>query len=537
MSSSVRARLSEAVAVTLRQLGLPIGEQISVTRPTRPEHGDWSSNAALVAAAGTGRKPREIAQKLAEALTASPPAHVASVEVAGPGFVNFRLHPSWLWAVLAEVVAAGQEGYGRPELGGGRRVNVEFVSANPTGPLHVGAGRWAAYGDSLCRLLERCGYQAHREYYVNDRGTQTALFGASLAAHRQGFAVPADGYQGAYVAEWAAEMPDDADPESWGRDRVLADVSHTVARMGVVFDTWFSERSLVDSGALEATLADLAARGLVRESDGATWLVGEEVGLAKDEVLVRTGGEPTYFLADIAYHHHKFARGFDHLIDVLGADHHGHVARLRAAVAALGHDFEALEVVVGQLVSVTRGGEVVKMGKRSGDFVELAEVLDEVGPDAARLSFLLGSVDTRQVFDLEAVVATSMDNAVHYVQYAHARMASVMRTAAERGVQRLPLDAVDLSTLTHPRELEVLRKLSELEEVLVAAAEARAPHRVTTWVRELAAEFNGFYHDCPILRSDVDPPLAQARLWVVEAARTGLVIGLDLLGVSAPEQM
>ncbi len=414
---------------------------------------------------------------------------------------------------------------------------MEFVSANPTGPLHVGGGRWAAYGDSLCRILERCGFRVHREFYVNDRGNQIKMFLDSIAAARAGLPTPENGYQGAYITEWAAEMPADADPREWGERRVLHDLRTALERMNVRFDTWFSERSMVASGAIAAALADLTARGSTCEAEGAVWLRASAFGLAKDEVLVKSGGEPTYLLSDIAYHRDKFERGFDRLIDVWGADHHGHVARLKVGVAALGHDPDDLEIVLGQLVTILRGGELVRMGKRSGEFVELAEVLDEVGPDVARLTFLLQSIDTRQTFDLATVVSKSMDNPVHYVQYAHARIASIARVAAERGIDRRPLDEVDLGLLVHPRELDVLRSLAELPEVVGDACLTRAPHKVTTWVRELAGRFHGFHHDCYVMGEGVGPELTQARLWLVESARVGLAIGLDLLGVTAPESM
>jgi arginyl-tRNA synthetase len=422
-------------------------------------------------------------------------------------------------------------------MGKGTRVNVEFVSANPTGPLHVGAGRWAAYGDSVCRLLERSGYEAHREYYINDRGTQVELFVQSLVARRAGDPVPEGGYQGRYVQEWAEEMPAEADPKRWGYERVMRDLAETLARMNVRYQTWFSERSLVDSGAIAATLDDLRERGAAYDADGAVWFKASDYGHAEDVVIVKTGGEPTYLLSDIAYHRDKFGRGFDHLIDVWGADHHSHVSRLAAGIRALGHDADEFEVLLGQLVTVQRGGEEVRMGRRSGEFVELSEVLDEVGPDVARLTFLLQSIDTRQVFDLERVVAQSMENPVYYVQYAHARIASIGRVAAERGVRRRAIEQVDLSLLSHERELDVLRSLSELPDVVLDACATRAPHKVTTWVRELAGRFHGFYHDCYVMGEGVSDDLTQARLWLVESARVGLAIGLDLLGVSAPDTM
>ncbi|MDQ6909322.1 MAG: arginine--tRNA ligase [Actinomycetota bacterium] len=534
----IRDDLTEAVRAALVALGIaPIPEDINLQRPARREHGDWSSNVALVLAKTTGRNPRELATEITQRLTDAPPPRTTAVEVAGPGFVNFRLDDGWLHDILRQVVAEGIDGYARHDLGQGERVNVEFVSANPTGPLHVGAGRWAAYGDSVCRLLDRCGYEPHREYYINDRGNQVDLFVESLQARKHGRDLPEGGYQGQYVVEWAAEMPDDADPTVWGYDRVMRDLAETLGRMNVLYDTWFSERSLVDSGALDAALVDLRNHGAAYDRDGAVWFRATNYGHHDDVVLVKTGGEPTYLLSDIAYHRNKFERGFEHLIDVWGADHHSHVSRLSAAVRALGHDPSDLEVLLGQLVTVQRGGEEVRMGRRSGKFVELAEVLDEVGPDVARLTFLLQSIDTRQVFDLESVVSESMENPVFYVQYAHARIASIGRVAAERSVRRAPFDTVNVSVLAHERELDVLRSLSELPDVVREACLARAPHRVSTWVRELAGRFHGFYHDCYVLGDGVAPELTQARLWLVESARIGLAIGLDLLGVSAPEAM
>ncbi len=530
--------LAESLRAALVALEIdPLPAVVDVARPARPEHGDWSTNVAMALARSTRRNPRELATAIAGRLTEHPPPHVVRVEVDGPGFVNFRLDDGWLHDVLTQVVDEGVAGYARHAVGAGTKVNVEFVSANPTGPLHVGGGRWAAYGDSLCRLLERCGYSPHREYYINDRGNQIELFIASLAARRAGAPLPEGGYPGPYVAEWAAEMPEGADVDAWGRERVVGELAGVLARMNVTFDTWFSEKSMVSSGAIDAALADLRARGVVDEREGAVWLRTTDFGLAKDEVLVKSGGEPTYLLGDLAYHRDKFERGFDRLFDIWGADHHGHVARLKAGVAALGHDADQLEILLGQLVTIKKAGEVVRMGKRTGDFVELAEVLDEVGPDVARLTFLLQSIDTRQTFDLDAVVSKSMDNPVFYVQYAHARIASISRVASERGVRRAPLSAVDLSLLTHPRELEVLRNLAQLPEVVLDACVSRAPHKVTTWAQALAGRFHGFYHDCYVMGDGVSAELTQARLWLVESARVGLAIGLDLLGVSAPDSM
>ncbi len=534
----IRTHLIDALRAALAGTGVePLPVAIEIGRPARAEHGDWSSNVALVCAKAAGRNPRDLAGELTERIAAAPPAHVREVEVAGPGFVNFFLDDGWLHDVLRQVVAEGVDGFARHDFGAGTAVNVEFVSANPTGPLHVGGGRWAAYGDSLSNILARCGYAPHREYYLNDRGRQMQAFAESLVARKQGTEPPEDGYHGDYIAEWAAEMPSDADPPEWGYARARRDVAESLERLGVSFDTWASERALVESGAVDATLATLEASGAAYRADGAVWLRSAEDGDDKDRVLVRSDGEPTYLLPDIAYHADKLARGFDLMIDVWGADHHGYVDRLAAGVCALGHPREVLEVVLGQLVTVMRGGDEAKISKRAGTLVLLDDLVDLVGADAARMTFLLQSLGSRQTIDLDVVAAQSMENPVFYVQYAHARVCSLVAVAAERGVARLPLDAVALELLDDPRELEVLRTLHALGDVVAEAARERAPHKVTTWVRELAGAFHGFYHDCPVLRSDVDPALAAARLWLVEAARIGLVIALDLLGVSAPERM
>jgi arginyl-tRNA synthetase len=534
----VRASLAESLRAAFDAVGVNAPSDIEITRPARKEHGDWSTNAALAVAKSAGRNPRDLAGDLAAWLGDRLPTHVASVDVAGPGFVNFHLRDSWLHEVLVTVVHTGEDAYARPDLGRGRTVNVEFVSANPTGPLHAGHGRWAAYGDSLSRILERCGYAVHREFYVNDRGVQMDLFARSLQARRDGREPPEGGYFGEYLAEWAAEMPADANAVDWGYDRVRRNQQDTLRRFGVEFDTWFSERSLVDSGAIEATLAELRERGAAYDADGAVWLRTTDFGDDKDRVLVKSDGDYTYILPDIAYHRDKLARGFEHLIDVWGADHGGYVARLKAGLQALGDAPDVLEVILGQLVTLLRGGEPVRMSKRTGDLLTLDELITEVdSADAIRLTFLLQSIDTTQSVDIEVVRSQAMENPVFYVQMAHARLASIQRVAGERGVERLPLADVDLGVLTHDRELDILRALSELEDAVIAACEDRAPHKVTTWVRGLAGDVHGFYHDCWVLGTGVSPEQTQARLWLVEAARIGLAIGLTLLGVGAPDEM
>ncbi|MYG98061.1 MAG: arginine--tRNA ligase [Acidimicrobiaceae bacterium] len=514
--------------------GAPV--EIAIERPRDRSHGEWSSNVALAAAKAAGRPPRELAEQIVAHLSAEPPPHVVTVEAAGPGFVNFRLAPSWLHEVLGAVIDAGVDGYARSTEGAGRSVSVEFVSANPTGPLHAGHGRWAAYGDSLCRLLERCGYAVYREFYVNDRGRQIDLFTASLEARSRGAEPADDGYHGEYVAEWAAEMPDTAEVRQWGLERAHRDQAETLAAMNVSFDLYTSESALVARGAMDSVLDELCGREMVYENDGAVWLRTGEFGDSADRVLVKSDSEPTYFLPDIAYHHEKFSRG-DLVIDILGADHHGYVPRMRAALAALGHNRESYEALIGQNVTLRRGGVEVRLSKRAGDMVIVSELLDEVGPDVTRLVYLLQSIDTTQTIDIDVVSAQSSENPVYYLQYAHARIHSLGRQAEARGVQRAALDGVDLAVLVHERELDVLRALAGLPDTVAAAMRARAPHQVTTWARELAAAFHRFWHDCPILRDDVGEDLRQARLWLVEATRIGLTVALAILGVSAPERL
>ncbi|MDZ7674982.1 MAG: arginine--tRNA ligase [Acidimicrobiales bacterium] len=540
----IRDTLAAAVEKAATGIDLdPTAVTWTMERPARREHGDWSCNLAMVSAKQVGRPPRDIAADLVAALEAMDLDHVDQIEIAGPGFVNFHLAPTWLHDVLVDVVTGGETGYARLDQDAGRTVNVEFVSANPNGPLHAGHGRGAAFGDSLARILERSGHDVTRECYLNDRGVQMRNYAASLLAHKRGEALPEGGYGGQYVADWAAEMPDEvADAgldavRSWGYERALADQREVLDAFHVHFDVWSSEQALVDSGAMDAALADLVERGQAYHGDGATWLQSSSFGDDKDRPLVKSDGDPTYLLPDIAYHRDKFARGFDLLIDVLGADHHGYVPRMRAAIEALGHDPDEFEVPIVQIVRLERDGQEVRLSKRAGDIVELRDLIDEVGADVARLTYLLQSIDSQQTIDLALITSQSNENPVFYVQYAHARIHSIMAKAAEAGVERAPLADADLSLLTHPREIELLRTLSELPDALAVATNDRAPHKITNWVRELADRFHGFYTDCYVLGTDIPPELTQARLWLVESSRIGLAIGLDLLGVSAPERM
>lgn len=536
--------ISKAVAVVSERDSLDLTidpESVHLERPARREHGDWSTNIALVTAKAAGTNPRALAASLVEVLGAHPPPHVTGIEIAGPGFINFRLADGWLHDALSELLAAGESGYARPDVGHGERVQVEFISANPTGPIHVGNGWWGSYGDSLARVLAQAGYNVSREYYVNDTGGQIRTLGQSLLARRRGGPVPEDGYQGEYVTELAAsyEGPDDVtEAGRWAAAGILEHIRASLASIGIVFDEWYSQASIEESGAVDETIALLAEKGLVFEKDGATWFRASELGDTRDRVLRKSNGDATYLAGDLAYHRDKFlVRGFDRVIDVFGADHHGQVASLLAGVEALGVEPGHLEIKLGQMVSLMDGDEQVKMGKRAGNAIELDTLVADIGPDATRILSLMTSLDQATTFDLAKVREQSVDNPVFYVQMVSARIGGVGRKAVERGVERAPLSEVDLSLLTHERELELIRCLEELPEVVAEAALDRAPTKVTTWVRRLATCFHGFYHDCPILGDEVDPALAQARLWLVEGTRIGLSIGLGMLGVSAPESM
>jgi arginyl-tRNA synthetase len=514
---------------------------VHLERPARREHGDWSTNIALVAAKQAGAKPRDLAGLLVEVLDADLPPHVVSVEIAGPGFINFRLDDGWLHDALVEVLEGGENGYARPDIGHGERVQVEFISANPTGPIHVGNGWWGSYGDALARVLARAGYHVSREYYVNDTGGQIRTLGESLLARHRGEEVSEGGYQGNYVTELAADYdgPDDVTVAGrWAADKILERIRATLESVGIVFDEWYSQASIEESGAVDETIDLLAEKGLVFEEDGATWFRATELGDSRDRVLRKSNGDATYLAGDLAYHRDKFLiRGFDRVIDVFGADHHGQVARLVAGVQALGVDPSRLEVKLGQMVSLVDGDAAVKMGKRAGNAIPLDSLVSDIGPDATRILSLMTSLDQSSTFDLAVVREQSVENPVFYVQMASARIGGVRRKADELGVTRSPLVDVDLALLTHQRELELIRCLEELPEVVADAALDRAPTKVTAWVRRLASSFHGFYHDCPILADGVDPALTQARLWLVEGTRIGLSIGLGLLGVSAPEAL
>jgi arginyl-tRNA synthetase len=542
--------LREAVA-TAEVLGP--GEdppEIELTKPKQKEHGDFATNVALQIARRAGRPPREVAEAIVARFPVA--AFVERVEVAGPGFINLFVADDWLYDVLREVVARGAE-FGRDEPSE-RSVQVEFVSANPTGPLHIGHARNAVIGDAIACVLEAAGWRVEREYYFNDAGRQMELFGASVEArYLELFGheaeIPEDGYHGAYLIDIAKDIqaavgdtlltlpPDErrARLQHEGAERVLAMTHRTLDRLGVSFDVFFSEQTLHERGEIAQAVTRLRAAGYAYDEDGAVFFRSTAFGDDKDRVLIRSNGVPTYFGADCAYIIDKFSRGFDRLVYVWGADHHGDVVRVRGAAQALGYDPAAVEIVLYQWVSLTRAGEAVAMSKRAGTFVTLDELLEEVGADATRFTLLSRSNDSAIEFDIELVKRQTLDNPVYYVQYGHARIASILRLAAQRSIALRPVDEVDLSSLATESELDLLRRIADLPDEFRQAADLRAPHRLTHYAQDLASRFHRFYTECRVITDD--ERLTQSRLWLCTAAKRSIANVLGLLGVSAPERM
>jgi len=541
-------RIVGSVAETLGidRAGLP---EVRIERPKSREHGDYATNVALALAKQAGMPPRDLAGLLADQLAGEP--GIATVEVAGPGFINVRLESAEQGELARMVVTAGDT-WGHGTALSGRVVNVEFISANPTGPLHLGHTRWAAVGDAIARVLAAAGATVAREFYVNDRGVQMDKFGASVMAVANGRPVPEDGYHGSYVLELAAQIVD-AEPSI----RMLPDDEQLVAFREAAyglqlaqqrrvldlfrthFDVWASERALHDSGAVERGLDKLRGQGHVFELDGAVWLRTTDFGDDKDRVLVKADGEYTYFASDTAYYVDKRARGFDLNIYLLGADHHGYVNRLRAVAACAGDDMDDnVEVLIGQLVKITRDGEEVRLSKRAGNIVTLEDLVEEVGVDAARYTLARYPVDSPLTLDIAEMIKATNDNPVFYVQYAHARIASVLRNASELDIDWRNLD-FDPSQLDHERENNLLGMLGEFPRIVAGAAELREPHRVARYLEDLATAYHRFYDVCWVLpRGDEElAAIHVARLWLCAAARQTIANGLDLLGVSAPERM
>jgi arginyl-tRNA synthetase len=515
----------------------------TLERPPKPEFGDYSTNAAMLLAPALGEQPRGTAEKLAAELDRALAGTLERVEIAGPGFLNLFLSGDWYRRAAGELAVQGDR-LGRPAGADEvtERINVEFVSANPTGPVTAASGRHAAYGDSVARLLEFAGHPVVREYYVNDRGGQIDNFAASIAARMRGEPVPEDGYEGEYVAELGRRLEQEGltadDLEALARRGVsLIDeaIEETLRRYNVVFDTWSSERALHESGAVERALEQAREGGHVYESEGATWLRTTEFGDDKDRVLIRSDGDSTYFLSDIAYHRDKLERGSDRLINVLGADHHGYPPRLRAGLAVLGLDPEVLETPIMQLVHVVEGGERAQMSKRRGEFVTLDELIDDIGSDAARFFMLQRSHDTAVDLDLELARKTSAENPVYYVQYAHARIASILRTAGEGAEKRA--DAADFGSLpAEPSERALIKRLCELPDEVAEAAERRAPHRLCAYGMEVARDFHAFYRDCQVVGAEGEG-VEQARLGLCLLTKRTIARTLGLLGISAPDRM
>ncbi len=532
----------EGAARALRD-GEPTEPQPTLERPPQPDLGDYSSNAAMLLAGSLRDNPRAVAERLRGELEAN--AELAPdlerIEVAGPGFVNFFLADSWYLGALGRLLEAGED-LGPDPTETPERILVEFVSANPTGPIHVGTGRHAAYGDSVVRLLEAAGQEVSREYYVNDAGSQITRFAESIAARMTGEEPPEDGYAGAYVAELAERLrakgiePTDLGAlEARGVELMLGEMQQTLERLGARFDNFFSERSLYEKGEVEAALADLDQRGHTYKSEGALWLRTTDFGDDKDRVLIRANEEPTYFAGDIAYHWDKLQRGFERLIDVWGADHHGYVARMRAALEALGTDPEAFEVPIMSLVHVVEGGERVQMSKRTGDFVTLDELLDDVGVDATRWFMLWRSHETTVDLDVELARSQSSENPVYYVQYAHARIASILRKAGEGAEAAGSETASGRPPLEEGEKVLVKRLLEFPEEVRVAAAR-RAPHRICAYSTAVAADFHAFYRDCQVVGAEGEG-VESSRLALCLATKRTIAASLGLLGISAPERM
>ncbi|MEO6958084.1 MAG: arginine--tRNA ligase [Antricoccus sp.] len=541
--SSALNRLVERGAVVTN-----VPDEISVERPRQSGLGDYATNIAMRLAKSAGMAPRELAQLIADELQTEP--QVRAVDIAGPGFLNITLEAASMGALAGNVIAAADK-FGTNESMLGSTVNLEFVSANPTGPVTLASARWAAVGDALARTMRASGATVSTEYYFNDAGSQIDRFSASLLALAAGKPVADDGYHGAYVAEVAeaivADSPQilvqstEAAQEEFrvrGIEKMWAMVRQSLADFGVIFDVYFSERDLHTSGSVAGSIKQLRSKGYVYDKDDASWLKTTEFGDDKDRVLVRGGGEPTYFAADVAYYLNKRERGFDKVVIILGADHHGYIGRMQAMVACTGDDpDQTLEILIGQMVTLMRGAELVKMSKRAGDFVTLDDLVEAVGADAARYALARSSMDSRLEIDLDVWSRKTSDNPVFYVQYAHARLASLARHAADLGISRGT--DYDRSLLTHEREVGLLGVLGEFPRVVSSAAELREIHRIARYAESLASAYHKFYDVCRVLPMGEDPAteLTVSRLWLCEATRVVLANALRLLGVSAPEQM
>jgi len=556
LTEELRAVIARAAERAVDSGDLPASAtpipSFEVEPPRDPRHGDYAANLALVLARAAGRPPREVGAAILRHLPV-PSEVVATAELAGQGFLNITLAPPCLHRWLRRVHAEDRR-FGRTDVGRGRRVLVEYVSANPSGPLHVGSGRGGAVGETIARLLEALGYRVSREYYVNDYGNQVEALARSVEARYleaigRPTAFPDDGYQGAYVVEIAQRIAEEHGAQLAEMERaarlsriqaialraMLDDIRATLEAFGITFDTWFSEHALHESSAVQRTLEELRRRDLLYEQDGALWFRATRFGDDKDRVLVRGDGRPTYFAADIPYHLDKYARGFEHLIDVWGVDHIGDIARLRGGLQALGRDPATFEVLIHQHVRLRNEGEAVRMSKRTGEFVTLRDLLGAVGRDAARFFFIMTSPEAPMDFDLALAQRHSADNPVYYVQYAHARICSIVREAERAGIPMPQAERTDLTRLIAPEEWTLAKRVIRLPDVVHAAGTRREPQRLCAYARELAEAFHVFYSQCRVLTDDAG--LTAARLVLVDAARRALRNTLELAGVAAVERM
>ncbi len=530
----------------LPQIALP---EISPEHPQNPEHGDYASSLPLRLAKVAKMNPLTIAQTIAGLIGET--EEIAKVSIAPPGFINFFLNDKWLSSQVAEILNKG-EAYGELTIGKGTKVQIEFVSVNPTGPIHVGHGRGAVLGSTLANVLKTAGYSVEREYYVNDAGNQMDAFYRSLycrylQALGKECEMPADGYQGFYPVELAKKlvsekgnaflsMPAEKAVQEIGKlaiPGVVADIKSDLSLLGVEFDVWFSERTLFEKGQYDNAMAILKQGGHVEEREGAHWFVSTALGEDKDNVLVRSNGSPTYFASDVAYHYNKFLeRKFDQVINIWGADHQGHVSRMRAVVGALGINPDRLKIIISQMVTLRRGETLIRVSKRTGELITLRELIEEVGPDACRFFFLSRSADSQMDFDLELAKKESADNPVYYVQYAHARIASILRLAQE---QNIDYSKGDVKLLTHRAELDLIRKMMLLPEIIELAAQKLEPHHLPYFAQDFATSFHAFYKQCRVVSKDED--LTRARLKLVKATQIVLAKTLKLMGMNAPERM
>ncbi|BAU26423.1 arginyl-tRNA synthetase [Aneurinibacillus soli] len=550
MKSTIVEQIKQAVS----KAGIVEAGQIPdfvLELPKDKQHGDYATNIAMQLTRIARKNPRQIAEQIVEAIDKEA-ASIAKIEIAGPGFINFYMDNRYLTNVVGQAIKAGDT-YGRTNAGNGKKVQVEFVSANPTGSLHLGHARGAAFGDALCNVLDLAGYAVSREYYINDAGNQIVNLARSIEARYfqargEERDMPEDGYYGQDIIEFGKELAaKDGDKyakmsdeerftffRNWGRDKELEKIKIDLADFRVKFDEWFSETSLYETDEVERIVEVLREKGYVYDEDGATWLRSTDFGDDKNRVLIKQDGSYTYLTPDIAYHQNKFNRGFDQLINIWGADHHGYIPRMKAAMQCLGYDADQLVVLINQMVSLYQGGEKVKMSKRTGKAVTMRDLMEEVGTDATRYFFTMRSQDAHLDFDMDLAVSKSNENPVFYVQYAHARICSIFRQAAEQGIE-IDLSKADFSGMTSEKEIDLLKHIGEFPQEVAGAAEALAPHRIVRYVHELAALLHSFYNAERVITEDAG--LTQARLALMKAVQTTIANALCLIGVSAPERM